>query len=203
MRGLLQKDLHMMLRYQRFYFLILLIFVIGFSVSEDALALLLFPLMLLAVVPMNLLSQDEKSGWEHYCGTLPYSRRQLVGVKYLMLLLVFALELLLTAAAQAVAVARRTASWQDFWCNMSLIPLGLLSPCVLLPAIFRLGTERGRLAYYVALILAMALLMLVSRTEAVIALSDVWRFLAALAAGVLLLILSWCLAVRFYQKREL
>lgn len=204
MKGLLLKDFHMAARYLRFYFIFLLLFVVGSARSDNIFLLLLFPLVLLAAVPMSLYSYDEKNGWERYCGAMPYSRRQLVSAKYIFALLLFVLELLLFAAAQAAAVLWGTAEWETYWLRLSVVPLGLLSTCVLLPAVFRLGTERGRIAYYVSLGLLGVLLALLNYSDvrAVVALPGVWCFLASLTGVLLLFAVSWCAAVRSYQKRE-
>ncbi len=86
-----------------------------------------------------------------------------------------------------------------------LAAVGLISPCLMMPVIFRFGTEKGRLFYYFLVGSLAALFVIVAKLAPEISLTGVlptWILGAILAGAVVLFILSWGLSIRFYEKRE-
>ena len=90
MKGLLLKDLMMMLKYGRLTLLACLIFSLVGWFGEPNLFMMLYPVIIGSVMAQSLISYDERSGWDRYCDALPVSRAQVVTGKYLIALLVFA-----------------------------------------------------------------------------------------------------------------
>ena len=72
--------------------LLIFIFAAG-AVFSDNLFLLFYPIMMAGVVPISLISYDEKSKWNVYAGVFPYSKEELVSVKYIIALLFLAFKL--------------------------------------------------------------------------------------------------------------
>ena len=95
MKGLLLKDFYMARKYCRAYVVIAVVFSL-LAVWGNTSFLLAYPVLLASVIPVNLISYDEKSKWSSFSGVFPYSKQQLVSVKYLMALifLAFALSLI-------------------------------------------------------------------------------------------------------------
>lgn len=94
MKGLLLKDIYMAVKYCRVYFLIAVVFAVAF-VWSDNFFLAVYPVFLVGALSVNLLSYDEKCKWSLYAGTFPYTRTQLVSVKYIVTLLALGLSVLL------------------------------------------------------------------------------------------------------------
>lgn len=155
MRGLLKKDWYLLKKTCHVYFLVLVLFAVlgGLTGSETGSFYLLYTAILSGMCSMTLLSLDEKCKWQSWCQTLPVSRVQYVLAKYL----VGALVLLALLAVVAVAtLARQLGAGQPdipgLLATLSVcLGLGLAAPALLLPFLFWLGTEKGRLAYYVLL----------------------------------------------------
>lgn len=57
-------------------------------------------MLLASVIPVNLISYDEKSKWSSFSGVFPYSKQQLVSVKYLMALIFLAFAIILVLVGQ-------------------------------------------------------------------------------------------------------
>ncbi len=76
MKGLLLKDWYMILKYCRAFLVILVIFMGVSAVSESALFFALYPMILVTMVPVTLMSYEEKSGWNIYCDTMPSTRKK-------------------------------------------------------------------------------------------------------------------------------
>lgn len=151
MKGLIIKDLYMLVKYFKLYFLLDVIFIAAALISPDNVSFLAIPVLVSGIVPLTLLAYDERSKWLGYSGTLPYSRSQIVSEKYIfgllmqsaMCVLLFCLLLAVGAfhgefdpAASAVMV-------------LGMFAVALLFPSVCLPLCFALGVEKGRIAYIV------------------------------------------------------
>ena len=101
MSGLLLKEWYMMKKYCRAYLLIAAMFLV-LSCIEDNLFFTFYPCLLCSMIPVNLLSYDERCGWDRYSGTLPCTKRQLVSSKYLVGLLTTLAVMAVTGVVQAV-----------------------------------------------------------------------------------------------------
>ena len=208
MKGLLLKDWYMMKKYCRAYLLIAVVFIAVSLFSNDNMFFVFYPCLLCGMIPVNLIGYDERSRWMQYCGTLPYTKAQVVSGKYLIGLFSQLTVLLVIGTAQA---AKMIISGNfDFGEFAVLILLMLivstLSSSISLPFIFKLGVEKGRTAYYVmvgfvcgASVLASGLFRGELGIE--IKLNLVLTILAIVAIGIY--IFSWYMSIVFYKKREI
>ena len=62
MKGLLLKDFYMAMKYCRAYVVIAVVFSL-FSIWGNTSFLIAYPILLASVIPVNLISYDEKSKW--------------------------------------------------------------------------------------------------------------------------------------------
>lgn len=210
MKGLLRKDLYMAVKSCRLQFVVILIFAVCFIQSES-IFLLFYPIVMAGIIPINLIAYDEKSRWDVYARVFPYSVKDLVSVKYVVTLLFLGISMVVILIAQGIGMWKsRTVHWQSVgMMAAALATTGLFSPCIMLPAVFKVGVEKGRVIYYAVLIGTFALLGAAgvwgSYAGIVEILSSLggWLVPVLLAADVLLLAVSWWLSVRFYQAREI
>ena len=84
MKGLLRKDIYMAAQYYRAVLLVVAVFLLLTIFGDGSLIFLAYPTMISGMLPITLLSYDTHFKWEQYSGTLPYTRAQLVTVKYLV-----------------------------------------------------------------------------------------------------------------------
>lgn len=208
MKGLILKDLYMSAKYFRNYLLILLIFVGVSFVQEDSLFFAFYPFLICGMIPVNLLAYDERAHWDIYCGTLPVTRDMVVSAKYLIGLLLQGVVFLVTAIGQAFRFGSYGSfDWESYLVLMSLMAmLSLFSSSITLPFMFKLGVEKGRMAYYVMVFLicggaGIAGFAFNEQLQATIPFGTVLALGVVLAAAVYAL--SWYLSILFYRKREL
>lgn len=208
MKGLLLKDLYMMVKYFRSYLLILLIFMAVSFVQKDSLFFAFYPFLLCGMIPVNLLAYDERSHWDIYSLTLPVTRDMVVSAKYLMGLMVQGIVFTVNAIGHAVRISLQGSfDWESYLVLMSLMAMiSLFSSSITLPFMFKLGVEKGRMAYYVMIGVvcggaAIAGFAFNEQLQATIPFGAVLALGVLLAAGVYAL--SWYLSVVFYRKREL
>lgn len=155
MKGLIIKDLYMTLKYCKFLFLADVVFIAVSFVSNDNVMFMMFPILFAGVIPITLLSLDERSGWTVYSGTLPYSEAQIVSSKYLMGAI---LGLITSAVILGCMILHMSLLGEaDIAGNAALIGIlfaaSLLLPALCLPFCFKFGTEKGRIAYLVVIFL--------------------------------------------------
>ena len=152
MKGLFLKDLYMIKAYFRTLIAIAVVFIISSFWGGGNMFLIIYPMIVAAMLPMSILSYDEKSRWDVYCGTLPCSKSAVVSVKYLSCLVYVAVMFALSLLVQSLRITRAGGDMSELAVIMAmLLSIGLVGPSLMLPVIFRLGTEKGRMAYYVVI----------------------------------------------------
>jgi hypothetical protein len=205
MIGLLRKDLYMTATYCRSFLLILAVFLGVGLVNGEKSFFVVYPMIIGMMLPVSILSYDERFKWHIACDALPVSRAQAVSSKYILTLLMVGLVFALTMLVQGIRLGRQGELEQLWELPGMLLPIGLVGPALLLPVIFRLGVEKGRLFYYVLVgLVAAAAVVFSSGQSSVNPTAQVQLPGIALVLGSLVLFaLSWGLSVVLYQRREL
>lgn len=207
MKGLLLKDLYLLRKNMRSYLIIIAVF-IGVSIfAGDNQFMAFYPCILVCMIPVSLLSFDERSGWERYSAALPYSRAQIVSAKFLIGLMVQVTVMALVVAAQSLRLHFSGELHPAALISMAemLTTLSLLSSALPLVFMFRYGVEKGRMAYLVAIVLAASGSALLSGLFEQMLHANRFLMNAQLAVclgAVVCYILLWMLSIRLYQKRE-
>ncbi len=208
MKALLLKDYYMAMKYCKSQLLIMLGFVVLSFLNEDNLFFVFYPCIFGGIIPVNLLSYDEKSKWLQYNGTMPYTKGQIVSSKYLVGLIAQVLILGLTGTAHAVRMSMNgTFHLADFGILvLMLFILATVTSSISLPFMFKWGVEKGRAAYYAMIILVCgfsggATVLLENGMLENIQLHHILLFVGVV--GIALYILSWYLSIVFFKKREI
>lgn len=207
MKGLLLKDFYMMKKYCRAYPLFVVVFTAAALVSYDNMFFVFYPCMLCEMLPVSLLGYDERSRWIQYSGTLPYTKAQIVSSKYLIGLSAQIIVMLVTGITQGVKISING----GFRINdlivlmLTMFIIGSFSS-ICLPFIFKWGTEKGRIAYYVMIGFVCAGGVLISSL-----LKGGWKaeiqpnalLIGLSLVGIGIYALSWYLSIVFYKNREI
>lgn len=205
MKGLLRKDLYMLWNYGRTLLAISVIFlIVGALPNETNFFFVIYPVLFGGILPVTLLSYEERWGWDKVCDTLPLSRRTVVCARYVTTLVCFLALYALTLATQAAACIPRGRA-KDVLDLAALLPsIGLLAPAVMLPLSLRFGVEKARIAYYVVIGVVVVLGIMVMQGSSTLG-AEIGSL--GLAASLLLSAVifgaSWLLSIRLYEKREL
>ena len=207
MKGLLLKDWYMMKKCCRYYLFVSIGFIILSMMSSGNMFFIFYPCLLAGMIPVNLLGYDERSRWTEYVGTLPYTKTQIVSAKYLIGLFTQIAMLIVICAAQGVKMGiEGTFVMKEFLVLMMLLlVMASVASSLTLPFIFKYGVEKGRGAYYVMIgvvcagsIIATTIFKEGLQNE--IQLNAVLPI--ACIVGVAIYVVSWCLSIMFYKKRE-
>jgi ABC-2 type transport system permease protein len=166
MYGLIWKDFLVLRKTLRLYVLFLLGY-LGMALLGifDLTFVTTFCVVILMILPISAFSYDEFARWDRYARTLPLSSRQIVGGRYLFVLLL----LLVVAAIGAVsAVLLSLTGSADLWESLGAQLASLGAYVVVLRGKFTLAVSLdGRLFP----MLCEALLMLASLAFAVLSLA--------------------------------
>jgi len=180
------------------------------NIATDFLFLAGYPFVLLGMIPVTLISYDEKEKWNIYSLGLPYSKKEIVSSKYLTGLLTTIPAIILYCIVYSIKMAvRGEFSFQTITALvMVMLFSGILLPSFVLPFIFGLGAEKGRIIYLLKV--GMICGALVFLTDSDSGLNDIVKDLCSATSGAIafllsagLYALSWFLSIKFYEKRKL
>ena len=209
MKALILKDFYMALRYCRMFAVIIVVFTICGIGMKNNLFFTIYPCLLASLIPNTLLSYDERSKWELYASTMPFTRGQLVSVKYIMGLIFQGATFVLSSIALVIRkmVHSDISTVRIIAMLVSLFLIMLMTTAVSLPIMFKFGVEKGRIYYYVIVILfgggtfGLSALLGDKLETSSISIPPV-IIPIILVVPVALYALSWYLSIVFYKKRE-
>ena len=203
MKALLLKEFYMAKSYMRVFAAMVLIFLFVSVWANGNMFLIMYPMVITSMLPMSLLSYDEKFHWDRYCAAMPFTRAQVVSAKYVFVLLSGLAILLISAVAQGIRLL--PAGKDEYFMLLSmLLATGLTGPAVLLPIIYKLGSERARIAYYIVIGAICALAVILPYNDlAGAGVVSVPAPLLICLISVLLFAASWLLSISFYKNRSL
>lgn len=207
MKGLLYKDFCLMKKHCRAYLFVVVFILFAAIMEEDGLFMLLYPCILVGMMPVTLLGYDERSGWDRYSSSLPYTKAQSVSAKYIVGLIMQALVMALTAAAQLCRMLRFGDAGVPLGVLMAMmLTVSFVSMGLCMPFMFKFGVEKGRVAYYLMIGMVCGACAAASThfggvSAAAVPGAPVW--IAAAALGTAIYGASWYISVQWYKKREI
>ena len=209
MKALMYKDLLAVWKYCRTHIFICAAFLLSSIFVEEYSFLQMYPLIFMGMLVNTLIAYDERDKWDRQVLTMPVTRKQYVSAKYLTGLLLQGAVLLLTAGAHALQLhLTKSLVWDAFWADIAmLVVLAVSAPSLILPFIFKNGSEKGRLAYLIVFGTLFALVaaggVVLEKLGMVVELTELPVGIIAMVAAVILYPASWALSVHWYGKREL
>lgn len=205
MKGLLLKDLYMLRKYSASYILILVVFSAVSLFGDGNMFFTIYPVIFAGILPVNLLSYDEKSKWISYGMTFPYSRSQMVSAKYIMSLIILFAAM---AYILIVQMLKYFAFDSDMGVFFNILPImiicGVIPQVLMLPIVFRVGVEKGRLGYMIMIFVVCAAIPIINEmTDVLIYNIYNYIFVGAVVFAVVAYIFSWLISIKFFKNRDL
>lgn len=191
MKSLLLKDVFTLTKQMRLYLLVIAVFAVIPEIST-------FGIVYMAILPMISISFDERCHWDQLAAMMPYSTKQLVLGKYVLGYLAIGIAALLSFLSQPLtSLLLKQAS------EVAVIPMAvlfaLLAVALILPPIFLLGVEKGRVIYLLlAVVFAFGGMKIGESMPEYVPRGVV---LVTVLCVVALNLLSIVMSVQFYQKR--
>ena len=206
MKGLLLKDLYMTWKYCKYYLLMIVGFLMISAGGHSNSFFLIYPSIMSGLIPMSLLAYDEQFKWHQYSLTLPYTRAQLVSVKFLIGLMVCSVVVAASALVQALRLLATNAfSWDTLSALVGAVLCScFLGPSISMPFMFKLGPEKGRIFYSISIGIICAISVMVNLSMPIESdLSQPASLMPVLCiVAAAFYAFSWWLSIRFYEKRE-
>lgn len=209
MRGLLLKDYYMLMSYFKTYLLIVgvMVIVVMFSSSSTPI-FIIYPIIMANMLPISLFNYDEMSHFDKYYQTMPISKAQYVSGKYLVSLIFQLLTIFVFAVAFGISFVMDS----KFEMNklLSLISfmmflVGVL-PSILLPFVFKFGSEKGRMFYLLITAIVAGIAAYFVNQDSMISLNfggDLPGLALMLVMMVAIYFVSWLISVKVYSKKEI
>lgn len=212
MRGLLVKDLRLILQQKRIW-LIMVIMALFFTFAQNGMFGLFYMAMLAMMFSVSTVSYDEYENGYPFLMTLPFDRRTYVREKYLLCVMMSVGGCLAGSIINVVKTEEGTGLEEKLMATGVYLLVTILAAAVILPLQLKFGAEQGRI-YLFLVIAGLALAggafmhlfqkdaSLSGALEAVSGLGV--RGIAGCLAGaaVLLTLLSYCISVRVMEKKE-
>lgn len=216
MSGLIVKDFLILRKTLRSYLLILAIYVaVAFAGYWSASFVGGFMMVMVAMLPMNVFAYDKQAKWDVYGLSLPVGRTKTVAARYLAVLIMFAASAVLTTVlGVALNIAGRMEErLEEYLLSCAIcVVIAMLINAIMLPLLYKFGPERARIMLFgvMGVIALVAVVFLIplgglewlksldeSALEQAAALPA-----AAVAAGLVLLALSFLLSRHFYGNQD-
>lgn len=208
MKGLLLNDWYIMWKQCWLQLICIMLFGV-LSIIGDSQSFLLFVVLYSALLPQTVMAYNEKNKWDRMVLTMPVSRDQIVGERYLM-------SFLLVASAFVICIAfafiKTLIGGGDINEALQFVLLmggmTIIINSIYLPVIFRFGMERARLCVIIIAGIVGAAVYMISSGEASWLTTLAERIMNAniflfLAICLLIYILSMLVSMGIYSKKQL
>ena len=220
MTGLILKDFLVLKKTLRYYVFLMAVYAFFALTGTFTYSIISgFAVMLGAMGPMSAFAYDEQARWDRFAGASPVGRKGVVTARYLFALILLGVGGVIAALVSLAVVrfgkAQVNVWWEPLAVSAVICLVGLLLDSVILPVIFKFGSEKSRvisMIIFVTCFGGMALLSWLS-DQGGLDLSGLERTVAALPPALLLaapvvavLLLFWFsyhLSVGIYLKKEL
>lgn len=166
MKGLLLKDWYAVRHYYKWMMVMLVGFGIyaGVNMKGDSFWMA-YMMLVTALIPVNLLGLDEKSGWSDYSMTFPLSAGQVVGSKYLLGILFLMGEMVLCFGAGNIyamthGITISAGSMETLFEAMILV--GICPMAINFPVSYKFGVDKGRMVVFASIVLLFAVVSIIN-----------------------------------------
>lgn len=209
MKGMILKDLYTMRSYLRTMgFMFVFYLVLGMTTGNTGF-FAGFVGVLCIIMSISSFSYDQAAQWDVYGASLPISRRQMVGAKYLLALLLAFVGMVVSAISYLLfALVTHNGGLNDTLSSaLGAGCSGILMVGLIFPVIYRFGVEKSRLVMLIfgACVMAVIFFSAQAGTQG-IRITDTQIQYALWASPVLLiagLVFSYRLSCRFFEQKEL
>ena len=199
MLGTIIKDLKNIFGQFIYYFVLMVVFMAVSVITKNIYYYMGAIAFFCVAVPLSARA-DEKDNWDKFALASGVTRNQLAVSRYLLGLLIFlpmwAISFILVAAGGMWNI-------ENLSVLLSYGGIALLTIDVILPVIFKVGVEKGRLVYIFTILVVVALSALLGfLVESIGGASVLYSSVVVLALGIAGFFLSLKIACGIYKKKD-
>ena len=210
MKGLITKEIIVLIKNNKMQFLCLLMFVV-LGVFLKSPAYIMFIPFLFPMLVKQGLTVDEMSKWDKYSACFPVDRKKIVSSKYIVVIFAAVISSVMALASFLlinIINKDKVLSLNDIAVYLTVASsISIILPAFMYPFDFKYGTAKGRIVYFILTGIAVAGL------SSVLMGSDVAAFISKLtqpiliaaifAAALILFTVSWFISAKIYETREI
>lgn len=152
MTGLILKDFLILRKTLRSYLLILVVYAaVAFSGFWSGSFVGAFIMVMVAMLPMNVFAYDKQCNWDVYGLALPVGRTKTVAARYACVLLLCLASAAFSAVLGVVLslMGRMEEGLGEYLVTCAVVlVVGMLVNSVMLPLLYKFGSERARIMFY-------------------------------------------------------
>ncbi|MFR0822062.1 MAG: ABC-2 transporter permease [Clostridia bacterium] len=217
MKGLLLKDIYNLSSYRTS--LLLVIVVVGFIGFSQENFVNLVPIMLTTMLGMMALSTfnyDEIAKSDKYVLSLPISKKEMVKEKYVFSTIAILLGAI-TAFILCILVSYMTKKPIEITTLLTSTIGGIfgisLVQCIQIPSVYKWGAEKGRIQMFILVICVMSVIGgigylllksgILGNLEEVLTILISYGIITLVVLTILMYAISYYIAYKIYQKKEL
>lgn len=163
-------------------------------------------ILMFAMMVVTTISYDDLAKWDTYALTMPVTRKEIVTSKYLIMIILNTLGALL---ALVVGILGNIIMGQSFDLEILAITgviflIAFIFGSVIIPLIYKFGTEKARLMLILCALIPTALILLLEQTNVPLpTIGNPWIYLILLVGLTIAgLIVSFTISLRIYEKKE-
>ena len=179
-------------------------FVMMFSTGTPV--FILYPAVMANMLPVSLVNYDEMSHFDRYYQTMPLSKAKYVSAKYLISLIFQFLSLMIFTSAYAVSLLKSSQFNINILTAIVSCMLILVSilPSILLPFVFKFGSEKGRMFYLLITAFFVGITVYLVNQDMLLMIDiSAFGLIKALFISALVYGVSWFISVKIYTKKEI
>ncbi|WP_373486195.1 ABC-2 transporter permease [Acetobacterium malicum] len=205
MKGLILKDLLNLKSTFKMLGVMMLFFAVVFIPQGNGFIFGMIILMF-AMMVVTTISYDDLAKWDAYALTMPVTRKEMVLSKYLVMTILNTLGAVLSLIVGIVGsvIMRQSFDLEILAIIGSIYLVAFIFGSVIIPLIYKFGTEKARLMLFLCALLPTALILLVEQFNVPLPIiGNPWIYLFLLigfsVAGV---ILSYLISLKIYSQKE-
>lgn len=142
MLGLIVKDLLCLKKSALKMVVILGLYIVIFFSANNIVFLCAMIIMISTMLILNTFAYDELSKWDYYALSLPVTKKQIILSKYLLTVLFDCIGILITLLLYLI---KRQLNLEAALSICALAATALIMAAVLLPLLYKLGTQKARI----------------------------------------------------------
>lgn len=205
MKGLILKDLLNLKSIFKMLGVMMLFFAVIFIPQGNGFIFGMIILMF-AMMVVTTISYDDLARWDAYALTMPVTRKEIVLSKYLVMAILNTLGAVLSLIVGLLGTIIMGQSFSmEILAIIGVIYLiALIFGSVIIPLIYKFGTEKARLMLILCALIPTALILLVEQLNVPLPTTgNPWIYLTILISfSVVGLILSFLISLKIYSKKE-
>ena len=200
MKGTIIKDLKNIMGQFIYYLILMGVFLAVTAIAENIYFYAGASVFFCVAVPVSALAYDEKDNWDKFALASGVTRGRLAASRYVLGLLVFAP---LWAISFILAAACGMWSAENLSVLLAYGGIGLLTMETVLPVIFRVGVEKGRLVYMLMIVAVLVLGGAIAFfVETIGGMSVLYTSVAVFLCGAVGFFVSLKIACGIYAKKD-